>query len=87
MEENRAAMVFTDPPDDVPIDGHADGLGVIRHREFAMGSGEMEEGQFADFLTQACGLLAHYSLDGAAPLHLHGLAPHGGAARRRQTRL
>ena len=65
MEENRAAMVFTDPPDDVPIDGHADGLGVIRHREFAMGSGEMEEGQFADFLTQACGLLAHYSLDGA----------------------
>jgi hypothetical protein len=27
---------FTDPPFNVPIDGHATGLGAIRHRSFAM---------------------------------------------------
>jgi len=36
MGEDRAAMVFTDPPYHVPIDGHATGLGGIRHRPFAM---------------------------------------------------
>ncbi len=36
--EKRAAMVFTDPPYNVPIDGHASGLGAIHHRPFAMAS-------------------------------------------------
>jgi hypothetical protein len=34
MGEGRAAMVFTDPPYNVPIDGNVGGLGAIRHREF-----------------------------------------------------
>ena len=38
-----AQMVFTDPPYNVPIDGNVCGLGRIRHREFAMASGEMSE--------------------------------------------
>jgi hypothetical protein len=41
MGEERAAMVFTDPPYNVPIDGHATGLGQIHHRSFAMATGEM----------------------------------------------
>ena len=35
-------MVFTDPPYNVPIDGHASGLGAIHHRPFPMASGEMD---------------------------------------------
>src|SRR5262249_47551751 len=31
MGEERAAMVFTDPPYNVPIEGHASGLGAIHH--------------------------------------------------------
>ena len=41
MGDERAQMVFTDPPYNVPIDGHVCGLGAVRHREFAMASGEM----------------------------------------------
>ena len=33
-------LIFTDPPYNVPIDGHVCGSGRIRHREFAMGVGE-----------------------------------------------
>jgi DNA modification methylase len=65
MEETRAAMVFTDPPYNVPIDGHVGGLGAIHHREFAMASGEMDEAEFTEFLTRVLGLLAGYSRDGA----------------------
>jgi DNA modification methylase len=65
MNGEHAAMVFTDPPYNVKIDGHASGLGAIRHREFAMASGEMDEAQFTKFLTDACKLLASHSVDGA----------------------
>ena len=65
MGAERAAAVFTDPPYNVPIDGHASGLGAIDHREFAMASGEMDERAFTEFLAQACRLLARYSLDGS----------------------
>jgi len=40
MERKRSAMVFTDPPYNVPIAGHVSGLGLIHHREFQMASGE-----------------------------------------------
>jgi len=63
MEEDRAAMVFTDPPYNVPIDGHVGGLGAIHHREFAMASGEMTETEFTAFLSRALGLLAANSLN------------------------
>ena len=35
MAGEWARMVFTDPPYNVPIDGHASGLGRITHRELA----------------------------------------------------
>jgi hypothetical protein len=65
MQGERAAMAFTDPPYNVPIDGHATGLGAIRHREFAMATGEMTNGEHRAFLTVACGLHASHSHNGA----------------------
>src|SRR3954452_8502464 len=61
----RAQMVFTDPPYNVPIAGHVGGLGAIQHREFAMASGEMSESEFTSFLASVFGQLAVYSADGA----------------------
>jgi DNA modification methylase len=65
MAEELAAMVFTDPPYNVPIDGHASGLGAIRHRPFPMASGEMDKAAFTAFLSQACRNLAAFSGDGS----------------------
>ena len=53
MEGEQARMVFTDPPYNVPIDGHAGGLGKIKHREFAVASGEMNVDEFKGFLQSA----------------------------------
>lgn len=50
---DRAAMVITDPPYNVPIAGHVNGKGRIQHREFAMASGEMSQAAFTQFLSQA----------------------------------
>jgi DNA modification methylase len=49
----KAKMVFTDPPYNVAIDGNVSGLGTIRHREFAMASGEMTRDEFTAFLSAA----------------------------------
>jgi DNA modification methylase len=65
MQGEKAAMAFTDPPYNVPIKGHASGLGAAHHREFAMASGEMTAAEFKTFLTRACSLLAGNSVDGA----------------------
>jgi DNA methylase/ParB-like nuclease family protein len=65
LGEDRAQMVFTDPPYNVPISGHVGGLGSIQHREFAMASGEMSPAEFTAFLESAFRHLATYSLDGA----------------------
>jgi hypothetical protein len=50
MGEEKANMVFTDPPYNVPIAGNVSGLGKVEHWEFAMGSGEMSPAQFTGFL-------------------------------------
>ena len=60
----RARMVFTDPPYNVAIDGHVCGLGKTKHREFAMGSGEMSEAQFTEFLTRSLENLTDCCLKG-----------------------
>ncbi|HTV56704.1 MAG TPA: DNA methyltransferase [Terriglobia bacterium] len=65
MDSRRASMVFTDPPFNVKIDGHATGLGAIRHREFPMGSGEMTASEFTDFLARGLQRCACHSLDGS----------------------
>jgi DNA modification methylase len=65
MLHDRAAIVFADVPYNVPISGHAGGLGSVRHKNFRMASGEMSKAEFVDFLSQVFGLLARYSLDGS----------------------
>jgi DNA modification methylase len=65
LDGEKAGLVFTDPPYNVPIQGHVSGNGAIQHREFAMASGEMTEGDFAKFLRQACVQLAAHSAPGA----------------------
>ena len=65
MHEDRARMVFSDPPYNVAIDGFVGGLGKVKHAEFAMASGEMSPSQFTDFLTSAFRNAAEVSVDGA----------------------
>jgi DNA modification methylase len=65
MDGKQARMVFTDPPYNVPIEGHAGNSGKTKHREFAMAAGEMSREQFTAFLRQAFTNLADHSLDGA----------------------
>lgn len=50
LQNERVGLIFTDPPYNVPIDGHVCGSGRIRHREFAMGVGEMSTDEFTEFL-------------------------------------
>jgi hypothetical protein len=54
-------LICTDPPYNLPIDGHVCGSGRIRHRPFAMGVGEMNEEQFTRFLVDTLipGLVDH----------------------------
>jgi hypothetical protein len=61
----KAAMVFTDPPYNVPIAGHAQGLGKIRHRDFVMASGEMSAATFRRFLERVLGNCAAASGNGS----------------------
>lgn len=65
LGDEQADFVFTDPPYNVRIDGHVSGLGSIRHREFAMASGEMTEDQFVRFLANVYELLCRHSVDGS----------------------
>jgi hypothetical protein len=58
-------MAFIDPPYNVPIHGHVSGLGAIRHREFAMASGEMPPQEFITFLHTVFGHSASHSSNGS----------------------
>ena len=55
LGSERVDLIFTDPPYNVPIDGHVCGSGRIRHREFAMGVGEMSSPEFRAFLERTLG--------------------------------
>jgi DNA modification methylase len=59
------ALLFTDPPYNVKIDGHVSGLGKVKHREFALASGEMDEDAFTQFLTESLRAAAGPLKDGA----------------------
>src|SRR5262245_54113204 len=60
-----AGLIFTDPPYNLPIDGHVCGSGRIRHRDFAMGVGEMDRGSFTRFLVATLAPAAARCRDGA----------------------
>lgn len=65
LHDEKAQMVITDPPYNVPIQGHVSGLGKAQHEEFAMASGEMNEVEFTRFLQTAFRCLTSYSNDGS----------------------
>ena len=73
MRGEQAAMVFTDPPYNVPIPKTV-GRGRVKHRNFAMAAGEMSPAVFTAFLNR-------FALPGGRgfgrwrlAVHLHGLA-------------
>jgi DNA modification methylase len=60
-----AQMVATDPPWNVPIQGHVGGRGKVRHREFKMASGEMTEAEYVKFLETFINLIVAFSCAGS----------------------
>jgi DNA modification methylase len=65
LDSEKAQMVFTDPPYNVPIEGNVSGMGKTKHREFAMASGEMSPAAFMRFLKSVFHNLAAFSCDGS----------------------
>lgn len=65
LGDRIADVVFTDPPYNVPIAGHASGKGRNKHTDFLMASGEMASEEFAQFLTKVCRNLSEFSRDGS----------------------
>ena len=64
LGEDRAAMVFTDPPYNLP----ARAIGQVcagEHGNFEMGSGEMTSGEFQSFLSSVMKELCHFSEPGS----------------------
>jgi DNA modification methylase len=65
LGDEQAEIVFIDPPYSVPIRGNVSGLGSIKHREFAMASGEMSEADFIAFLKTSFAHLVRHSVVGS----------------------
>ena len=64
-----AAMIFSDPPYGVPIDGHVSGLGAVRHREFQMMSGEQTPAELTAFFRAVFRLCVRFAQPGS--IHYH----------------
>jgi DNA modification methylase len=64
MGRERAAMVFADPPYNVQISATV-GRGKIKHREFAVASGELSPSDFIDFLKSWMRLALKFSEHGS----------------------
>jgi DNA modification methylase len=64
LEGGEAAMAFLDPPYNVKIAGVV-GRGRVKHREFAMASGEMSSESFVQFLVETLGNAEAHSRAGA----------------------
>lgn len=58
-------LIVTDPPYNVPIKGHVCGSGKVKHKEFAMASGEMTQSEFTAFLSSMFSHLRGVMQDGA----------------------
>jgi DNA modification methylase len=65
MGGEKAQMMFTDPPYNVKIAGNVSGLGVAKHREFAMASGEMNKDSFTAFLRTSFERMSEHSENGS----------------------
>lgn len=65
LGDDKADLIFTDPPYNVPVNGHVCGNGSVKHREFAMASGEMSPEEFKAFLEDIFENLITHSIDGS----------------------
>lgn len=65
MKGKLARQCVTDPPYNVPVQGHVGGSGKVKHEEFKMASGEMSEEEFTSFLGSTFSLVREFSEDGA----------------------
>lgn len=65
MENDQAAMVISDAPYNVKIQGHVGGSGKIKHHEFVMGSGDWKRPEFVAFLRAVFVRLVAASTPGA----------------------
>ncbi len=65
LGDAQAQMAITDPPYNVPIEGHVSGKGSVQHPEFVMASGEMSTAAFQAFLEDFLRCMAAVSVDGS----------------------
>ena len=65
MAGDKAQVCLTDPPYNVPIDGHVGNSGKTKHREFAMASGEMSDEEFMRFLEKVMWWMRRHSENGS----------------------
>jgi DNA modification methylase len=65
MSGEKARFVITDPPYNVPIEGHVSGLGSVRHKNFRMASGELSSEDFTLFLRSVFLLMVLSVVNGA----------------------
>ena len=65
MAGQKASMIITDPPYNVPIAGHVGGLGKTQHREFVMASGELSPEAFQALLVSCFTQFTRVSKDGS----------------------
>lgn len=65
LGREKAQLIVTDAPYNVPIAGHVGGSGKVQHREFVQASGEMSDPEFTRFLLTAFDCMASFSQDGA----------------------
>lgn len=65
LDNEQAQMCISDPPYNVRIDGHVCGSGKVKHKEFAMASGEMSPGEFTAFLRRSFEHIHGACVDGA----------------------
>ena len=61
----KAAAVFTDPPDNVRAKHHVSGKGAREHREIPVAVEERTEDEFCKFLVEAFSLMVSHSVEGA----------------------
>jgi hypothetical protein len=80
MAGARAQMVFSDPPYNVPIDGHVCGLGQVRAPRVRDGGRRDEPGAVHRLSRDGLWPSGGAQLRRVDPLHLHGLAPYRRAA-------
>lgn len=65
LGRQRASAVWADPPFNVQIAGNVSGKGAVRHREFAMASGEMTDLEFVSFLDRFLRNVRAFSIEGS----------------------